>query len=136
MSPSKFWTTIFLILARLNIFASFLQFFHIKKTRKKTNLFFIITFDKIQLSSIDFLQTLAKKSHHSKWKVLAYVEKEASKSYMYFWALSFRLTLFWMGEEGQKKTPPNSFSPVTSSSVGINPQHFLTFSFNPFATLA
>ena len=48
-------------LARLNIFASFLQFFFVKKTRKKTNLFFIIKFDKRQLYSTDFLQTLAKK---------------------------------------------------------------------------
>ena len=27
------------------------------------------------------------------------------------------------------------FSPVTSTNVGITPQNFLTFSFNPFATL-
>ena len=31
--------------------------------------------------------------------------------------------------------PPNSFSPVTSTNVGIGPYNFLTFSFNPFATL-
>ena len=37
-------------------------------------------------------------------------------------------------DEGGKK-PPISFSPVTSTSVGINLQNFLTFSFNPFATL-
>ena len=30
---------------------------------------------------------------------------------------------------------PTSFCPVTSTNVGIRPQHFLTFSFNPFATL-
>ena len=28
-----------------------------------------------------------------------------------------------------------SFSPVTSTNVGFGPQNFLTFSFNPFATL-
>ena len=28
-----------------------------------------------------------------------------------------------------------SFSPVTSTNVGINPQHFLAFNFNSFATL-
>ena len=33
------------------------------------------------------------------------------------------------------KRPPTSFCPVTSTNVGIRPQHFLTFSFNPFATL-
>ena len=29
----------------------------------------------------------------------------------------------------------SSFSPVTSANVGFGPQNFLTFSFNPFATL-
>ena len=36
---------------------------------------------------------------------------------------------------GGKKAPPASFSPVTSTTVGINPQNFLTFSFNPFDRL-
>ena len=40
------------------------------------------------------------------------------------------LTLFRMA-----KSPPTSFSPVTSANVGIRPQNFLTFIFNPFATL-
>ena len=35
------------------------------------------------------------------------------------------------GGEGQKD-PPTSFSPVTSTNVGISPEKFLTFSFNPF----
>ena len=34
-----------------------------------------------------------------------------------------------------KKAPPTSFSPVTSTNVEFGPQNFLTFSFNPFATL-
>ena len=34
-----------------------------------------------------------------------------------------------------KKAPPTSFSLVTSTNVGLGPQNFLTFSFNPFATL-
>ena len=35
-----------------------------------------------------------------------------------------------------KKTPlPSSFSHVTSTNVGFSAQKFLTFSFNPFATL-
>ena len=37
------------------------------------------------------------------------------------------LTLFRMG--GDKKDPPTSFSPITSTNVGIS------FSFSPFATL-
>ena len=41
-------------------------------------------------------------------------------------------TLFRMGG---KKTPPNNFSPLTSSKVEISLQNFVTFSFNPFATL-
>ena len=44
-----------------------------------------------------------------------------------------------MGEKGGvgggQKGPPTSFSPVTSRNVGISPKSFLTFSFNPFATL-
>ena len=37
---------------------------------------------------------------------------------------------------GEKSPPPYQFfSPVTSTNVGINPQKFLTFSFNPFDRL-
>ena len=39
------------------------------------------------------------------------------------------LTLFRMGGG------PTSFSPVTSTNIRFGPQTFLTFSFNPFATL-
>ena len=46
------------------------------------------------------------------------------------------LTLFRMGKwGGGPKRPPASFSPVTSTNVGISPQNYLTFSFKPFATL-
>ena len=31
--------------------------------------------------------------------------------------------------------PPIRTSPVTSTNVGISPQNFLTFRYNPFATL-
>ena len=42
----------------------------------------------------------------------------------------------WEGEGQKAPLPsPTSFSPVTSTNVGIIPQNFLTFSFNPFATL-
>ena len=34
----------------------------------------------------------------------------------------------------QKRPPSTSFSSITSANVGINPENFLTFSFNPFAT--
>ena len=42
------------------------------------------------------------------------------------------LTLFRMGG---KKAPTTSFSPVTSTNVGISLKNFLTFSFNPFDKL-
>ena len=44
---------------------------------------------------------------------------------------------FQDGEGDGTTTPPilTNFSPVTSANVGISPQNFLTFSFNPFATL-
>ena len=49
------------------------------------------------------------------------------------WALGEHssLTLFRMGG----KKAPSSFSPVTSTNVGISSQNFLTFSFNPFDRL-
>ena len=39
------------------------------------------------------------------------------------------------GGEGGQKGYPTSFSPVTFTNVEISPKNFLTFSFNPFATL-
>ena len=40
-----------------------------------------------------------------------------------------------VGEVGGKKAPPTSFSPVTSTNVGVGPQNVLNFSFNSFTTL-
>ena len=41
-----------------------------------------------------------------------------------------------LGGGGAKRSPPlTSFSPVTSTNLGFGPKNFLTFSFNPFATL-
>ena len=75
------------------------------------------------------------------------------KSYFWFWfhltialfltifqrflifAKHFCLTLFRMGEGGRAKPPPTSFSPVTSTNLGINTQNLLTFSYNTFARL-
>ena len=37
---------------------------------------------------------------------------------------------------GVQSPSPISFSPITSTNVGTNPQNFLTLSFDPFATLA
>ena len=38
-------------------------------------------------------------------------------------------------EKVRHKDPRTSFFPVPSTNVGISPQNFLTFSFNPFGTL-
>ena len=43
------------------------------------------------------------------------------------------LNLYQDGEG--PKSPPTSFSPVTSTNVGFGPKNFLTFSFNPYATI-
>ena len=40
------------------------------------------------------------------------------------------------GGGGAKRSPPTSFSPVTSTKVGISHQNFLTLGFNPFTTMA
>ena len=37
--------------------------------------------------------------------------------------------------KGAKKPPPISFSPVTSTNVGISPQSFLTLNFTPYDRL-
>ena len=39
------------------------------------------------------------------------------------------------GRGGGQKDPPTSFSFVSSTNVEFGPKNFLTFSFNPFATL-
>ena len=46
------------------------------------------------------------------------------------------LTLFRIGGgKGGQKGTPTSFSPATSTNVGIRLQNILTFSFKPFTTL-
>ena len=39
------------------------------------------------------------------------------------------------GGGGVHKCPAIGFSPVNYTNVGIKPQNFLTFSFNPYVTL-
>ena len=53
--------------------------------------------------------------------------------YVLFCITSVILTLFRMGR--QKAPPPTSFFPVTSTNVGFGLKNFLTFSFNPVASL-
>ena len=45
------------------------------------------------------------------------------------------LTIFRIRGGAGQKGPPYQFFPVTSANVGISPENFLTFSFNPIATL-
>ena len=45
------------------------------------------------------------------------------------------LTLFRKEDQKAPPPPPTNFSPVATKNVGISPPKFLTFSFNPFATL-
>ena len=40
-----------------------------------------------------------------------------------------------MGQSPPPSPPLTNFSPVTTTNVGISLQNFLTFSFNPFATM-
>ena len=49
---------------------------------------------------------------------------------------AINLTLFRIGGgKGREKGAPTSFSPATSTNVGIKLQNILTFSFKLFATL-
>ena len=48
---------------------------------------------------------------------------------------SIVLTQIRIGVKGDKKVFSTSFSPVTSTNVAISPKNFVTFSFDPFATL-
>ena len=46
------------------------------------------------------------------------------------------ITINPIQDAGRGKSPPStSFSPVTPTNVRFSPQNFLTFSFNPFATI-
>ena len=53
--------------------------------------------------------------------------------------INFDAQIYWSCfnpiQDGGAKGPSTSFSPITSTNVGISPQNVLTFSFNPFATL-
>ena len=83
--------------------------------------------DKGYISSI-FLREKKNNQHRLKLNL-----KNFDKHVTYRHFKMDTLTLFRM--EGQKGPLPTSLSPVNSTNVGINPYIFLTFSFNPFATL-
>ena len=60
--------------------------------------------------------------------------KKLSKEQFHFCQAEVSLTQFRLGR-GWKKTPTTSFSPVTSTNVGIGLQNFLVPRFNHFARL-
>ena len=63
--------------------------------------------------------------------ILDIYQKYVSLPNCFFHLVTF-LTLFRMRG---KKDRPTSFSPATSTNVGISPLNFLTFSFKSFSTL-
>ena len=79
----------------------------------------------------DIINTSWQPSHTSDWNL-----KFSSKQYLYWQRIQSHqvLILFNPIQDGSKK-PTNQFPSVTSTNVGISPPIFLTFSFNPFATL-
>ena len=52
-----------------------------------------------------------------------------------FYGFARLLFLLFCFVYGFNPIQDESFSPVTSTNVGIRPQNFLTFSFNPFDRL-
>ena len=59
--------------------------------------------------------------------------QSCSTNYYFYAIFSQLLTLFTVMVN--QKGSPNSFSPVTSTHVGISPQNLMTFNYNPFVTL-
>ena len=64
-----------------------------------------------------------------------FVSKSSETSTMYFELNPIYHGGGWGGGGGKKILPPTISSLVASTNVGISPKNFLTFSFNPFATL-
>ena len=88
---------------------------------------------------------MARHAHITKNNKFAISLKDLKKEVSDFFKLGFSpckaeqplqgMELQEKGKKGGKKAPTTSFSFVTSTNVGISSQNFLTFSFNPLATL-
>ena len=51
------------------------------------------------------------------------------------YALLFGMREHWLAKKEAKRPPTTSFSPVTSTNLGIRPKNFLTFNYSPLVTL-
>ena len=93
----------------------------------------------IALSNLSIYYTWNNKKSHTRTINSKYQPQHGMKNFNY--AIDhilhqiFNIYINPIQDGGGQRSPPTSFSPVTSTNVGISPQNFLTFSFNPFATL-
>ena len=93
-------------------------------------------FDK-SLEILNFFNTLKRKHFSKKLEYRFLVESTKIKSTPFLYKNNLlEPNINPIKDEGPKKAPPTSFSPITFISTGTNPRNFLTFSFDSFATLA
>ena len=91
---------------------------------------------KVLMLGSEDIDTISNSNIYDMYKDLYLSEKYCEEKLPQGIETTDGLTLFRMGRRGGgKKAPPTSFSPIISTNLGINPQNFLTFSFNPFATV-
>ena len=86
-----------------------------------------------------FLHSIFR-SLHQVLEIYVLIIEENYLTWQISWKFCHTLTLFRMrgatgGGGAVGKAHPTSFFPVTSTTVGVRPQSFLTFSFNRFATI-
>ena len=81
-----------------------------------------------------FFEYFPKDSYMSK-NVVSKNEANDNSCFLFIKKKIIQKLLILFRTRGGRKGPPTSFSPVTSTNVGISPQNFLTFSFNLFDTL-
>ena len=68
-------------------------------------------------------------------KIYIYMPNLGFINQIWFSIFTYNLNVNPIHDGGRQNALPTSFSPVTSTNVGISPQNFLTFSFNPYATV-
>ena len=91
---------------------------------------------KVLMLGSEDIDTISNSNIYDMYKDLYLSEKYCEEKLPQGIETTDGLTLFRMGRGGgDQKAPPTSFSPIISTNLGINPQNFLTFSFNPFATV-
>ena len=91
---------------------------------------------KVLMLGSEDIDTISNSNIYDMYKDLYLSEKYCEEKLLQGIETTNGLTLFRMrGGGGGKKASPTSFSPIISTNLGINPQNFLTFSFNPFSTV-